>query len=99
MRVRWADEAEAHLDLWIDQLIGLDDRLAKRARDETKDAAERLMIRFPIYRSSLRWPGFQELPLHDWHKIIVYQVAPDEVIVGALFDMRQDLTRVQPRPE
>jgi plasmid stabilization system protein ParE len=99
MRVRWADEAEAHLDIWIDQLIEVDERLAKRARTEIRTAAGRLTTRFHIYRASLRWPGFQELPVSDWHKIIVYQVAQNEVIVAALFDMRQDLMRVQPRPE
>ena len=99
MRVRWSAEAEALLDRWIDDLIQLDERLARRARTEIRTAAGRLATRFHIYRASLRWPGFQELPVSDWHKIIVYQVAPDEVIVAALFDMRQDLTRVQPRPE
>lgn len=97
MRVRWADEAEAHLDVWIDRMVETDERPARRARDEIKSAAERLATRFPIYRASLRWPGFQELPVRDWHKIIVYQAAPDEVIVAALFDMRQDLMRVQPK--
>ena len=99
MRVRWADEAEAHLDVWIDRLIDQDARLARRARDEAKAAVERLSTRFHIYRASLRWSGFQEMPLQDWHKIVVYQVLPDEVIVAALFDMRQDLDLVHPTPE
>ncbi len=99
MRVRWTEEAETHLANWIDQLIDVDSRLARRARNESKAAAKRLSIRFHIYSASLRWPGFQELPLSDWHKIIVYQVAPDEVIVTALFDMRQALALVQPKPE
>jgi plasmid stabilization system protein ParE len=99
MRVRWSAEAETLLDLWIDDLIEVDERLAKRARTEIRAAAGRLSTRSHIYRASLRWPGFQELPVSDWHKIIVYQVAPDEVIVAALFDMRQDLDALSPPTE
>lgn len=50
------------------------------------------------YRPS-RWKGLREASLLRWHKIIVFQVLQDEVVIVSFYDARQDLGRVFPLPE
>lgn len=100
MKVRWTDEAQAHLESWTDYLAGVDERLARRARDEAYAEVGKLERRFALYRASRRWPGTQEMLLDDWSKLVVYQVtAAQEVLILGLYDQRQDLSRVNPLPE
>lgn len=93
--VEWSAKAERQLDIWIAYLraaAGAD--LAKRANDEVRSKAAGL-ARFSGYRESW-WPGYQHTSLGDWHKLLVYRVESDRVIIRALYDMRQDLSRVKP---
>ena len=93
--IEWSAKAERQLTSWIDGLAeagGPD--VAKRANDAARRKANGL-ARFSGHRLS-RWPGYQELSLTDWHKIIVFRLSLDRVIIAAIYDMRQDLSRVRP---
>ena len=96
--VEWSAKAERQLAIWIHHLAesaGAD--VAKRANDEARRKATGL-ARFSGYRRS-RWAGYQELSLRGWHKILVFRITPDRAIIAAIYDMRQDLSRMSPRPE
>ena len=93
--VEWSAKAERQLASRIDRLFevaGAD--VAKRANNEARRIATGL-ARFSGHRRS-RWPGYQELSLSGWHKIIVFRITPDRVIIAAIYDMRQDLSMMSP---
>jgi plasmid stabilization system protein ParE len=93
--VQWSAKAERQLDAWIDHLVGVVDlETASRASEAARRTASNLG-RFAAHRPS-RWAGYREVSLRSWHKIIVYRVQPDRIIISAVYDMRQDLSRVQP---
>lgn len=96
--VRWTIRAERSFYEWLDYLAGIDGELALRAATEARAEVSKLAWRAPMFRRS-RWEGFQELPLRDWRKLVVYAATEDEVVVIAFYDQRQDLTRVHPEPE
>ena len=93
--VEWSSKAERQLASWIDHLAeAAGPETAKRANDEARRGASGLAS-FSGYRRS-RWEGYQEVSLRDWHKIIVYRLVRDRVVIAAIYDMRQDLSRVRP---
>ena len=96
--VRWSKEARDAQRDWLDHLEEQDERLTDRALAESEDLSLKVGDHPFRYRPS-RWRGFREASLIRWHKIIVFQVLPDEVVVVSFYDARQDLDRVQPTLE
>ena len=96
--VRWSKEARDAQRDWLDHLEGQDSRLTDRALSESEDLSLKVGDHPFRYRPS-RWRGFREASLIRWHKIIVFQVLPGEVVVVSFYDARQDLDRVQPTSE
>ena len=93
--VEWSSKAERQLASWIDYLAeAAGAETAKRANDEARRKADGLAS-FSGHRRS-RCEGYQELSMGDWHKIIVFRLTRDRVVIVALYDMRQDLSRVRP---
>ena len=93
--VEWSAKAERQLASWIGHLAdAAGPQVAKRANDEARRKATGL-ARFAGYRRSC-WEGYQELSLRDWHKIVVFRTTPSRVIIAAIYDTRQDLSRVRP---
>ncbi len=93
--VEWSTKAEGHLDQWIDYLDRVaGPEVAFRGRTAARAKAASL-ARFAGHQRSLRWKGYQEASLKPWHKLLIYRVIGDRVEVSALFDMRQDLSRVR----
>ncbi len=93
--VEWSSRAERQLASWIRYLVRVAGaELAERANTEVQEKAASL-AQFSGHRESW-WPDYQHISLGDWHKLLVYRVEGNRVIVAALYDMRQDLTRVKP---
>ncbi len=97
-RVRWAKEARDAQRDWLDYLEAQDPRLTDRALAESQALSLRVGARPFAYRPS-RWTGLREASLLRWHKVLVFQVLDDEVLILSFYDARQDLTRVQPKSE
>lgn len=97
-RVRWSEEARSAQRDWLDHLEQQDSRLTDRALAESEALSLKVGARPFAYRAS-RWAGLREASLLRWHKIIVFQVLPDEVAVLSLYDARQDLDAVHPTTE
>ena len=97
-RVRWSKEARDAQRVWLDHLETVDPRLTDRALLESEALSLRTGAGPFRFRPS-RWEGLREASLIRWHKIIVFQVLDDEVLIISFYDARQDLTRVQPAPE
>ena len=96
--VRWSKEARDAQRDWLDHLERLDPRLTDRALAESEALSRKAGVGPYRFRPS-RWEGLREASLIRWHKIIVFQVLADEVLIISFYDARQDLTRVQPGPE
>ena len=94
-KVVWTTRARGLQREWLEYLSDIDPDIAARALEESEAALDRLARRSLPGRSS-RWRGLREWPLTDWHKIVVFELREEEVVVRAIFDMRQDLTRVRP---
>ena len=97
-RVRWSDEARPAQRAWLDGLESQDSRLTDRALAESETLSLKTGSRPFTYRPS-RWSGLREASLLRWHKIIVFQVLPEEVVVVSFYDSRQDFDRAQPTLE
>ena len=97
-RVRWSQEARSAQRDWLDGLEAQDTRLTDRALAESEALSLRTRAHPFSYRPS-RWKGLREASLLRWHKIIVFQVLQDEVVIVSFYDARQDLARVFPLPE
>ena len=97
-RVRWSKEARDAQRDWLDHLETLAPRLTDRALIESELLSLKMGAGPYRFRPS-RWEGLREASLIRWHKIIVFQVFDDEVLIISFYDARQDLTRVQPTPE
>ncbi len=95
-RLEWSTPARRQFNAYIDYLLGESPRSAERASREVLAAARRLAAQSFMGRPS-RWPGLRELSLRRWRKILVYKVEADEVRIVALYDTRQDLSRVTPQ--
>jgi len=85
--------ARQHLAGWIDYLLDQDGRVAKVAAEQVEARVDRLVER-PFDCRQSRWPGFRELSLLGWNKIVVYDVTDVEVLIVAFYDSRQDLSVV-----
>jgi plasmid stabilization system protein ParE len=96
--VRWSKEARDAQRDWLDHLEAQDSRLTDRALAESEALSLKVGDHPFRYRPS-RWRGFREASLLRWHKIIVFQVLPDEVVIVSFYDARQDLADVQPRSD
>jgi plasmid stabilization system protein ParE len=96
--VRWSKEARDAQRNWLDHLEGQDPRLTDRALAESEALSLKVGDRPFRYRPS-RWRGFREASLLRWHKVIVFQVLPDEVVIVSFYDARQDLADVQPKSD
>jgi plasmid stabilization system protein ParE len=96
--VRWSKEARDAQRDWLDYLESQDRRLTDRVLVESEALSLRIGNRPFAYRPS-RWTGLREASLLRWHKVLVFQVLEAEVLILSLYDARQDLTRVQPKPE
>jgi plasmid stabilization system protein ParE len=96
MSVEWSGPARRAFNTYIDYLIEAAPRSAQRASREIAAATERIGRRPLIGRPS-RWPGLREWSLRRWKKIVVYRVEAEQIVILALYDARQDLTRVTPK--
>ena len=96
--VRWSKEARDAQRDWLDFLEGQDSRLTDRALAESEALSLRVGARPFAYRPS-HWTGLRAASLLRWHKVLVFQVLEDEVLILSLYDARQDLTRIQPKSE
>ena len=94
--VEWSTPARRQFNAYIDYLIIENPRAAERASKTVLTAARRLATHPFIARAS-RWPGLRELSLTRWRKIVVYKVEGQLVRIVALYDARQDLTKVKPQ--
>jgi plasmid stabilization system protein ParE len=89
-RLRWTIRARQQLNDWIERLQEDDDLLAMRASAQTEARIDKLAER-PFDCRLSRWPGFRELSLPRWSKIVIYRVSDDEVVITAFYDARQDI--------
>lgn len=96
--VRWSKEARDAQRDWLDHLEAYDHRLTDRALAES-EALSRKVGEHPFRYRPSRWKGLREASLLRWHKIIVFQVLPDEVLIVSFYDARQDLADVQPKAD
>jgi plasmid stabilization system protein ParE len=90
--------ARQQLADWIDYLLDQDGRVARVAAEQVEARVDRLVER-PFDCRQSRWPGFRELSLLRWNKIVVYDVTDVEVLIVAFYDSRQDLSVVLPTRE
>lgn len=97
-RVRWSRTARDAQRSWLEHLEAIDPRLTDRALAESETLSRNFGRRPYSFRPS-RWPGLREASLLPWHKILVFEVTKDEVVVIAFYDTRQDLSRTHPTPE
>jgi plasmid stabilization system protein ParE len=96
MRVQWTTPAEASLDAHLSYLAARSPVIAPEARADIQKSIA-LLGDHPFLGRPARWPGLRELSLLRWRKIAVYRVEEERVLILALYDARQDLTRVDPR--
>lgn len=97
MTVRWTASAEDDLRAYIGYLLERDPGTADRAKRDIASRVE-LLGRRPGTGRKSRWPGLHEFSLTQWRKIVVYRTrADDGVLVIALYDARQDLTKMKPQ--
>ncbi len=97
-RVRWSQEARKAQRDWLDELEAQDPRLTDRAISESEALSLKTGAR-PFSFRPARWRGLREASLLRWHKILVFQVLQDEVVIVSFYDARQDLDRVSPLSE
>ncbi len=96
MRVQWATPAELSLDAYIGYLAARNPPIAQEARADIQKSTA-LLGDHPFLGRPARWPGLRELSLLRWRKIGVYRVEVDRVLIVALYDARQDLSRMTPQ--
>ncbi len=96
--LEWSDTARQQFIDWIGYLSDQDGRVAKVATEQVEERVDRLAGR-PFDCRQSRWPGFRELSLLRWNKIVVYGVNDVQVLIVAFYDSRQDLSAVSPRRE
>ncbi len=96
--LKWSVVARQQLADWIDYLLDQDGRVARVAAEQVEARVDRLVER-PFDCRQSRWPGFRELSLLRWNKIVVYDVTDVEVLIVAFYDSRQDLSVVLPTRE
>lgn len=97
--VKWTTPAQRSAKLYLDFLAERNPAAAKRASDEIQAASRRFTYLMTPGRASTRWPGFRELSLTRWNKLIVFKILPDRLSVVAFFDTRQNLDAVDPPTE
>lgn len=97
--VKWTETAELTAQHYLDYLAERNPPAAKRASDEIRAVSRQLNYVLTPGRLSLRWPGFRELSLRRWKKIIVFKILPDRISVVNFYDTRQDLDAVDPLTE
>jgi plasmid stabilization system protein ParE len=95
-RVAWSESAHRQVSDYIDYLREVAPHVALRAAKEIFEEAERASVRPFGPRMSRRWPGLREISLHRWHKILVYRVEDERIVVAGVYDTRQDLSKVDP---
>jgi plasmid stabilization system protein ParE len=96
--LEWSGAARRQFNDWVDFLADQDSRVAKVAADQVEARVGRLMER-PFDCRQSRWPGFRELSVLRWRKIVVYDVTDAQIIIVAFYDSRQDLSVVSPKRE
>jgi plasmid stabilization system protein ParE len=97
-RIRWSDDAAIALEGYLDNLAEQNSSAAINARLVFLKRAQSLLSH-PFKGRTSRWLGLRELSVPRWRKILVYQVTEAEIIVIAVYDARQDLAGLSPRPE
>lgn len=97
--VKWTNPARRSAEAYLDYLQDRNPAAAKQASDEIQAISRRLNLLMTPGRPSMRWPGFRELSLNRWHKLIVFKILDDRISVTAFFDTRQNLDVVAPSDE
>jgi plasmid stabilization system protein ParE len=98
-RVLWTDPAQTAADDYLAFLRESDPGAAARASEDIRAAGRRLAVTRTPGRPSLRWPGWRELSLMRWSKLIVFRMMPDRISVDAFVDTRRDLDSFEPIAE
>jgi plasmid stabilization system protein ParE len=91
----WSPRSIRDLDSFLDYLHERSPSAARKARADIDKAVERLSRR-PHNVRTARWPGLRECSLTKWRKIIVFRTVREDIEVVAIYDARQDLTKVSP---
>ena len=93
---QWTDPAEAQLNSYIAYLAAVRPSLIAEALSDLRNSADAVGRRPGIARPS-RWPGLLERSVRRWRKLLVLEPSASGLLVLALYDMRQDLSAVDPR--
>ncbi len=99
MSARWSTKARAQQRRWLDYLRSVDERFVAEAFSDCEERAAYIGRRPQGGRPSRRWPGFRELLVERWRKLIVFKVEDGEPMIVAFYDQRQDLDRLPPPTE
>ena len=95
---RWSEPAENQYRAYIAYLQRQAPALSREAAVELRAAAD-LIARRPGAARKARWHGLSEWSVPRWRKLLVLQCDGDAVQVVAMYDMRQDLSAVDPLSE
>ena len=93
---QWTDPAEAQLDSYLAYLATVRPSPIAEALKDLRDAADAVARRPGLARPS-RWRGLLERSVLRWRKLLVLEPSASGLLVLALYDMRQDLSDVDPR--
>lgn len=96
-RVVWSPLARAARAQDIAWLAERDDAAARRRAEQIDGWVEGL-ARHPL-GTGHQWPGYLTFGHKRLNKRIIYQVFEDRIEIAALFDMRQDRTKLRLPPE
>jgi toxin ParE1/3/4 len=87
--VLWTIRAIAEAEDWIEWLSGHSVKAALSASEELILRTDRLLQFTQLGRIG-RISGTRELSLPKWHKVVVYEVLDEKVVILALRDTRQN---------
>ena len=91
----WTRQAELQLERYLDYLSTVRPAVTAEAGRTIRLAADQVAVRRGLARPA-RWDGLLERSVRRWRKLLVLEALEVEVRVLALYDMRQDLTAVDP---
>ena len=98
MKLRWSREARAALTAYLDDLHAAAPAVTRVAKNAIRQEARGLGRR-PLKARESRWAGLREWSLPRWKKLLVLRVDPDEVVILAFLDARQDLSGIDPKDD
>ena len=97
-KAAWSRTAERQLESYLDYLAGQDADRPERARSDIQATADETAGRPGLARPA-RWPGMFERSVRLWRKLLVFRLEDRVMRVVAFYDMRQDLSAVDPLSE